>query len=576
MSRSVLVVDFDLDALGELASALRTRGLDVSVATDPERAVERARRLRPDVLVLTEQVATESDLIARFAADRGLRRLPGFVLVAAYSERFPEPFTPPADHTAEAKRLAAMAPLNSLPPGEPPNPLGEDWSAPDALVADHSRSAPSVDLTANPISSSVHYGSSSSGPSSAPPVSSSAHSASGPSSAPPVSSPVSAPQSGVSSAPPSGPSAAFVPLLLGDVDLIARRVMALPKQRARDVKAESGDFRGDLDQVSVMDLLQLLGMNQRTGALILTTRSGIGEVRLQSGEIVDAVYRQLEGEKALYRLFGEREGSFTFTSGYASALRRVQVPTHTLLMEGMRRVDEVRVARDALPSSDALLLLCPAGERAPEIERVVSDALASPRTVDELLDELPQGDLEVLLALRSMLSQGLVRLIPKGAVQAVLAEPEQQSVLAAMVARLARPGFAGNPRILFAATPARLAGFGHATRRIADAVPPQEPTPAAPVPHLLASLRIGEQELDVVALPTLEAYAPLWSLSLPGSAAVVRLDEHDCPALEEACAVTEVPLLEAYALLGDVDEADPVQVAALLRASVEQVAGQGP
>ncbi len=542
MARSVLVVDFDLDALGELASGLRARGLDVSVATDPERAVERARRLRPDVLLVSEQVATESDLVARLVADRGLRRVPGFVLVAAYSERFPEPFTPPADHTAEAKRLAAMAPPHSLPPGEPPN-LGDGWGAPELIAAEEPLSAPGSRV----------------------------------SSAPPVSSPISAPGSRVSSAPPSEPSAPFVPLLRGDIDHVARRVMALPKQRTPNVKAESGDFRGDLEQVSVMDLLQLLGMNQRTGALILSTRGGVGEVRLQSGEIVDAVFRRLEGEKALYRLFGEREGSFSFTSGYASALRRVQVPTHTLLMEGMRRVDEVRVARGALPSSDALLLLCPAGERSPEIERIVSDALATPRTVDELLDELPQGDLELLLALRSMLSQGLVRLIPKGAVQAVLAEPEQQSVLAAMVARLARPGFAGNPRLLFAATPARLAGFGHATRRIADAMPPQEPTPAAPVPHLLCSLRIGDQaELDVVALPTLEAYAPLWALCLPGSAAVVRLDEQDCPALEEACAVAEVPLLEAYALLGDVDEADPVQVAALLRASVEQVAGQGP
>ncbi|HEX3849909.1 MAG TPA: DUF4388 domain-containing protein, partial [Polyangiaceae bacterium] len=89
-----------------------------------------------------------------------------------------------------------------------------------------------------------------------------------------------------------------------DVDDIARRMYALPA-RAGAAVAESGDLRGNLQQIGILDLLQLLSMNRRSGSLSITTQAGAGEVRVADGEIVDAVYRRLEGEKALYRLLGE-------------------------------------------------------------------------------------------------------------------------------------------------------------------------------------------------------------------------------------------------------------------------------
>ncbi|MCB9585416.1 MAG: DUF4388 domain-containing protein [Polyangiaceae bacterium] len=515
MSRSVLLVDSDLDALGELASVLRARGLSVAVADEPERALERAERNRPDAILIAEEVALSSDFQARLAADRSLRDIPRFILV--------------------------------------PRPISETPSA--------------VGASSQVIPHGI-------GPSSSPP--------SDPISNPPVSSPLSSRQPTSSqhhSSEPPGQDAQRprVELNRADVDQIAQRVMAVPKAAVRGVRAESGDFRGDLHQVGVVDLLQLLGMNRRTGALSVTTSSGVGEVRLEDGEVVDAVYRRLEGEKALYRLLGEREGTFSFAGGYASALRRVETPTHSLLMEGMRRVDEVAALKTRLPVSDALLLVCPVSSDAPQVDRLVGDLLIAPRTVDELTDELPQGDLEILTAIEGMLASGIVRLIPKGAVRAVLTEPEQMSVLSAMVARLVRPGFGGNPRLIFAGPPERLGGLGHATRRIADAIPPTESTPTAPVPHVIASIRLGESvDLDIVALPELEAYAPLWPLCLAGAAAVVRLDDRESPFLEAACSVAEVPLLEAVALLGEIDEADPIQAAALIRMSVEQVAGHAP
>ena len=97
------------------------------------------------------------------------------------------------------------------------------------------------------------------------------------------------------------------------METIAKRVHALGN--SVPTVAAGGDFRGDLQQVSVADLLQLLGANRRSGTLSLATPSGAGEVRLMDGEVVDAVYRRVDGEKAVVRLLGEAEGSFAFVGG---------------------------------------------------------------------------------------------------------------------------------------------------------------------------------------------------------------------------------------------------------------------
>ena len=56
---------------------------------------------------------------------------------------------------------------------------------------------------------------------------------------------------------------------------------------------------------------------------------------------------------------------------------------------------------------------------------------------------------------------------------------------------------------------ARLASLAGAILRIEDAIPPFDPPPFAPVPHLLATLRFGEAvELAVFGLPVVGKYAP--------------------------------------------------------------------
>jgi CheY-like chemotaxis protein len=456
LARRVLLVDPDLDALGQLTAELRGNGFTVLMADNIDGALERAKQTLPDIILASIAVCHPGELTDRLKADTELAKVPSLVLVKG-------------------------AETDELPPG---------FAAREALE-----------------------------------------------------------------------------------QLMAKIVSAPP--RSVPVEASVGEVRGDLSQVPLIDLLQVLSMNRRTGVLSVVTATGAGEVRIFEGDVLDAVYRRLEGEKALYRLLGERDGSFAFMPGGTASLRRVTVGTSMLVMEAMRQFDEVvRLRSELAPGGDALIASEPPAEDASKIEREIVQLLQAPRSVDEVLDEVQLPDVDVLHVLRALALRGAVRRIPRAALVTRLASDDRLQMLRALVTRLGKEGFSGAPRIAIAAPPHRLASLAGAILRIEDALPPHDAAPSAPVPHQLATLRFGESvELAVIGLPVVGSFAPLWTLALPSTGAVVRLDSTDCPEFDAACAAAEVPVLHAAALLGEVEEGDPAQVAALLRVTLETAAG---
>jgi CheY-like chemotaxis protein len=456
LARRVLLVDPDLDALGELSASLRVNGFTVLLADSVEGALERAKQTAPDIILASIDVCHPGGLSDRLRADAELAKVPSIVLVGE-------------------------APPSGLPPGHA--------------------------------------------------------------------------------------------VRTGLDDLMARIVSA--PSRSLPAETPLGEVRGDLSQVPLSDLLQVLSMNRRTGVLSVSTATGAGEVRISDGEILDAVYRRLEGEKALYRLLGERDGSFVFVPGGTTSLRRVTVGTSMLVIEAMRQFDEgARLRSELAPGGDALLATEPASDEAPKLEREIVQFLQTPRSIEEILDEVQSPDLEVLQVMKGLARRARLRRIPRAALVTRLASDDRLQMLRALVSRLAKDGFSGSPRVAVAAPPNRLASLAGAILRIEDSLPPLDPPPSATVPHQLATLRFGESvELSVIGLPLVGSFSPLWGLSLPSLGAVIRLDSTECPEFDAACAAAEVPVLHAAALIGEVEEGDPTQVAALLRVMLETAAG---
>src|SRR5207244_4293091 len=102
--------------------------------------------------------------------------------------------------------------------------------------------------------------------------------------------------------------------------------------------------------------------------------------------------------------------------GRTTSLRRVAVGTAMLVIEAMRQFDEVaRLRSELAPGGDALLATEPVSDEAPKLEREIVQLLQTPRSIEEILDEVQSPDLEVLQVMKALAHRARLRRIPRAA-----------------------------------------------------------------------------------------------------------------------------------------------------------------
>jgi len=116
-------------------------------------------------------------------------------------------------------------------------------------------------------------------------------------------------------------------------------------------EALTGDSQisGNLSQIFLPDLWQMLAMNRKNGILQVEAEQISGSVYIERGEIISAVTRNITGEKALFRLIPLKEGKFRFLPGKVGVRRTIFTPSQQAILEGMRQDDELRRLGDTLP-----------------------------------------------------------------------------------------------------------------------------------------------------------------------------------------------------------------------------------
>ncbi len=131
------------------------------------------------------------------------------------------------------------------------------------------------------------------------------------------------------------------PFFLKDAVTRIKKVVdkiALEKM-AREAPGESV-LRGSLAQMNAMDLLQSLDMGRKT--CTLTLRNGKDRCKLffSDGQINHALYSELKGDAAVYKVLTWTAGTFEIDFSGSSSEQTVTLSTQGLLMEGVRLIDE--------------------------------------------------------------------------------------------------------------------------------------------------------------------------------------------------------------------------------------------
>ena len=109
---------------------------------------------------------------------------------------------------------------------------------------------------------------------------------------------------------------------------------------SRTKKPGGRGVSGSLQEMALPDVIQILG-NGRKGGL-LKVRSGTlqGVLMFQDGSIHDARFGDLGGAEAVYGILRLMEGDFELEPDPTPVEDVIGIPTHHLLLEAMRRLDE--------------------------------------------------------------------------------------------------------------------------------------------------------------------------------------------------------------------------------------------
>ena len=191
-----------------------------------------------------------------------------------------------------------------------------------------------------------------------------------------------------------------------DQALWRRQIGALARGLRRSI-------RGEVGLVAVADLLGLVERLGATGALELELPGKAGIVWFRDGAVLDASLGPFEGEEAVFRLLGADSGTFELSFKPIAHAALITTPTSTLVMEGLRRLDEwMRLCEEMPPLSTVLRVnheaLALRRKDLPAEQLVLVQRCDGRRSIQDVIDGGGQDSLLALEALRSLRGGGVL------------------------------------------------------------------------------------------------------------------------------------------------------------------------
>lgn len=174
-------------------------------------------------------------------------------------------------------------------------------------------------------------------------------------------------------------------------------------------------FQGSLKEIPLPDIIQLVSVSGKSGVFLLERGEERGEIYIQDGRIIHAVYNSLQGEEAIYSLAIWAEGDFHFQPGVEADTATITKSNTNLLMEAARRLDEWKILSKKIPSMDLIPALKVEDKWRKEVilspqEWTLVTRVDGTRTIEDLADALAWSKFDVCKILYGLVTQGLVTL----------------------------------------------------------------------------------------------------------------------------------------------------------------------
>lgn len=133
-------------------------------------------------------------------------------------------------------------------------------------------------------------------------------------------------------------------LLLEKVETLLRRAKRVKKIDSEVSPAAMKGFEGNLADLSLVEVIQLLNLNKRSGTLEVDSREK-GRLVFEDGRLIYADCGELTGEEAVNRLVSFQQGMFKFMPVVQKVTPNISGSTMNILLEACRLMDEANLRK---------------------------------------------------------------------------------------------------------------------------------------------------------------------------------------------------------------------------------------
>ncbi|MEO0276275.1 MAG: DUF4388 domain-containing protein [candidate division WOR-3 bacterium] len=178
-------------------------------------------------------------------------------------------------------------------------------------------------------------------------------------------------------------------------------------------------LRGNLKDFELGDLLQLLHMSLKNGAVKISSPLGEGVIYVENGVIKHVQLGEEEGEIAMAKIMQWKEGTFEFFKDVKSSKNTINLPIPNLLLEIARKIDEWKVIERVVPSMDAVFEIEPNPDT--DVEEIelnqnewkILSRIDGKKNIREIAQDLKMEPFETAKIFYGLATSGLIRLKQK-------------------------------------------------------------------------------------------------------------------------------------------------------------------
>ncbi|MFO0692347.1 MAG: DUF4388 domain-containing protein [Polyangiales bacterium] len=125
-------------------------------------------------------------------------------------------------------------------------------------------------------------------------------------------------------------------------DVVVAKVRQTLGAEARNAAKAGRGVSGSLREMALPDVVQILANGRKSGRLQIRGEGKAGDMAFRDGMVCEAQFGGRTGAEAFYAMLLLTDGDFALDTSYVPAANTINLATESLLLEGMRRLDEGR------------------------------------------------------------------------------------------------------------------------------------------------------------------------------------------------------------------------------------------